>query len=363
MRRSSPGLLFLLAALPLLLAADLYKSNDFGMQLEPIHAWQRDSVQWVLEVQPKASGEVRRLLRDGKEVRRWQTSRASDGRREERELSDGVLTARRLYASGGDLLEEEQYSKGKLSQRSLFTYAGSRLVRVRVLSADGTLQYNKDYFYTSRGSLREVRETGAKEAGGLTRDSAYVAGRSGPAEEWNRNGDDLFVSRFDDRGRTVETEQRKGKDLVSREDFTYHKDSDGLLSSVEKLPGQGKVITRSYDSAGRLQSETASTGATAGVEIAYTRDEKGKVLRKLQRGADGLEEWRYTLDQAGKLTREDYYRRGSLEKATLYTGDNARTEELYQSGALFMKVYYEGDRRTREEVYADGKVVRERRYP
>jgi len=258
----------------------------------------------------------------------------------------------------GGLLEEDQYSKGKLTQKSLFTYASSRVVRVRVLNADGTLQYNKDYFYTSRGSLREVRETGGKDG----RESAFVAGASGPSEEWNRNGDDLFISRFDDRGRTVERERRAGKELVSREEFTYQKDTDNLLSSVEKIPGEGKTIRRSYDSTGRILSENVTVAGKVVEETGYARDDKGRVLRKLQRDADGLEEWRYTLDNAGKLTEEDYYRRGTLEKETLYTGDNTRTEQLYQSGVLFMRVYYEGDHRAREEVYDNGTMVRERKF-
>jgi antitoxin component YwqK of YwqJK toxin-antitoxin module len=361
-RARACALLFLLAAAPLLVAASTFRSNDFGMQLEPVQPWQRDSLTWVLEVQEKPNGEVRRLLRDGKEVRRWETSFAADGRREEREVADGKLAARRLYSSNGSLLEEDQYRKGKLAQKSLFTYASSRVARVRVLSADGTLLYNKDYFYTSRGSLREVRETGGKEGAELSRDSAFVAGSSGPSEEWNRNGEDLFISRFDGRGRTIEREHRTDKELVSREDFTYQKDSDNLLSSVEKLPGEGKVVTRAYDSGGRLRTESVTAGGKVVQEISYVRDSKGRVLRKLQRDAEGLAEWRYTLDQAGKTTEEEYYRRGALEKETLYTGDDTRTEQLYQAGSLFMKVYYAGDRRVREEVYVDGKVVRERKY-
>jgi antitoxin component YwqK of YwqJK toxin-antitoxin module len=361
-RAGSCALFFLLAALPLAAAATIYKSNDFGMQLEPIQTWQRDSLRWVLEVAPRANGEVRRLFRDGKEVRRWEISRAADGRREERDFIDDTLAARRLYSPGGDLMEEDRYTKGKLTQKSLYTYSASRVTRVRVLSADGALLYKKDYFYTSRGSLREVRETGGKEGGETTRDSAFIGGRSGPSEEWNRNGDDLFISRFDDRGRTVETEHHTGKELVSREDFTYQKDSNNLLSSVEKLPAEGKTVARTYDSAGRVQTESVAVGGKVTEETSYTRDDKGRVLRKLQRSANGLAEWRFTLDQDGKTTREEYYLRGALEKVTLYGSDDARTEQLYQGGVLFMKVYYEGGRRTREEVYADGKVVKERKY-
>ncbi len=360
MRNSSLLFVFLLAAFPLLAASAIYRSNDFGMQLEPVPSWRRDELQWVLEVTARANGETRRLFQDGKEVRRWETSRAADGRTEEQELAGGALVTLRRYAPNGDLLEEDQYSKGKLSRKSLYTYASSRVTRVRVLGPDGALEYNKDYFYASRGSLREVRQTGGQEE---TRVSAFVAGRSGPSEEWNRNGNDLFLSWFDDRGRTVEREHRTGKDLVSREDFVYRKDSVDLLSAVETLPGEGKVITRSYDSSGRLEAETMSVAGKVVQETGYGRDDKGRLTRELRRGASGLEEWRYTLDPAGKVTREEYFRRGSLEKVTLYGQDNARTEELYQGGSLFMKVSYKGETRTREEVYADGKVVKERSFP
>ena len=98
-------------------------------------------------------------------------------------------------------------------------------------------------------------------------------------------------------------------------------------------------------------------------ETTYTRDDKGRVTARARRSPHGLEEWKYTLDAAGKATREEYFRRGTLEKVTVYGEDNLRTEELYKDGELFLKVYFDGDRRLREEVYADGKLVRERSFP
>ncbi len=351
--------ILLVNAFPILAASQIYRSNEFGMQLEPIASWRRNELRFVLEVAPKAGGEVRRLFQDGKEARRWDVSSIADGRKEERESAGGALVARRVYGSNGDLLEEDQYGKGKLTQKSLYTYASSRVARVRVLGADGALQHAEEYFYTSRGSLREVRQTGGKEG---TRISSFVAGRSGPSQEWNQDGEDTFIARYDDRGRTLEREHRIGKGLVSREDFVYREDTDKLLSGVEKRPGEDKVITRGYDTAGRLQTEATSSAGKTIETIEYTRDEKGRVTRKQVRNQAGLEQWRYTLDDAGKVVREEFFRRGSLEKITMYGANDTRTEELYQAGALFLKIYYEGDRRAREEVYSDGKVVRERTF-
>ncbi len=355
----------LLSALPLSAAPAFYRSNDFGMQLEPLPPWRRSEFTWTLEVTTKPNGELRRLLSDGKEVRRWEISRGADSRREERELESGVLVARRVYSPGGDLVEEDRYEKGSLSQKSFFTYASSRLVRVRVVAADGSLVYTDDYLYTSRGSLREVRRASGK---GATRVSWFVEGRSGIAEEREQSGDDLYIARYDTHGRVVERETRAGKELVSREDFTYRADTGHpggqalLLSSVEKRPASGRTILRAYDADGRLQTETVSEGDKVIEETGYTRDDKGRVTRKLRRSSAGLEEWRYALDDKGKTTREEFFRRGSLEKITLYGPNDSRTEELYQGGALFLKVSYEGERRIREEVYVDGKLVRQRTF-
>ena len=341
-------------------AISIYRSNNFGMQLEPIPAWRRDESTWILQVSPTAKGEVRRLFQGGKEVRSWEISPTAGSGREERELADGVLAARRVYGPTGDLQEEDQYSKGKLTQKSLYTYASSRVSRVRVTGADGSVAYTEDYLYTSRGSLREVRRIEGKSE---TADSAFVTGSSGLSEERNQVGDETFVGRYDARGRAVERERSKGGQLVSREDFVYRGDTDHLESSVEKRLDQGRVISRSYDTAGRLQGETVSEAGKVVRETTYTRDDKGRVTKELRRSPSGLEEWRTTLDSAGKAARVEYYRRGSLEKVTLYGKDNLRTEEMYQGGAVFLKVYFDGDRRLREEVYEDGKLVRQRTSP
>ncbi|HVP17820.1 MAG TPA: hypothetical protein VMU36_02425 [Spirochaetia bacterium] len=354
-----------LCGMPLSAAPAIYRSNDFGMRLEPLPPWRRFETTWVLEVTAKANGEVRRLLQDGKEVRRWEISRAADSRREERELASGVLAARRIYSPAGALLEEDQYSKGSLAQKSLYTYASSRVVRVRVLAADGAVVSTDEYFYSPRGSLREVRRTSGKEG---THVSWFVEGSSGLSEERETSRDTVFIARYDTHGRIVEKESRTGKETVSLEDFVYRADAghsggrDLLLSSVEKHPGEGRVVSREYDTDGKLQRETISTGGKVVEEIQYVRDEKGRVIRKLRRGPAGLEEWRYVLDDNGKATREDFFSRGSLQKVTMYGANDTRTEELYQDGALFLKVYFEGDRRAREEVYVDGNLIRQRTF-
>jgi YD repeat-containing protein len=294
-------------------------------------------------------------------VRRWETSWSEDrSQKIERELAADVLAARRVYDAAGRLLQEEQYRGGALTQKSVFTYTGNKLRRMRVLDADGKVTATEEYDYLTNGSLREVRRTDASGGGML---SSFTFGSGGLAEERNTIGDTLFIARYDARGRVTSREQRKGGDRVLREDFTYRPDTDTLLSSRENAPPEGRVTDRRYDDAGRLIGETTSVRGVDAEVISYVHDDQGRVTAKTRRSPAGQETWRYTVAASGSVTREEYYRRGSLEKVTSYGEGKLRTEELYRDGDLFMKVSYDGDTRLREEVYVDGTLVRQRSFP
>lgn len=349
----------ILIALPALAEASVYRSNAFGMQLEPLPRYRKDEYRWVLEVARSAGGEIRKLFDNGKEARRWEVSGVAGGGTEEREIAGGSITARRLYSPAGELLEEDQYAKGALTKKSLFTYDASRLRRVRVLSADGKPVYTQEYFYTLRGSLREVRRT---EPGGSSRESSFVSGSTGLSEERNEIDDIAFISRYDNRGRVIE-KVKQGKDgVISTEELQYQEDSDHLLSSMEKEHGSGRTTERRYDKDGRLASETVTSGKKVLEENTYTRDDKGREIARMRRSPAGLEQWKESLDGSGKKIREEYLRRGSLAKVTVWGDGNTRTEELYESGQLFLKAYFDGDRRLKEEVYEGGKPVRTRSF-
>jgi len=338
-----------------------YRSNGFGMLLERIPAYKRNESTWIMGVEKTSAGEIRRLYDEGKEAKRWEISLIENGaKREERELDAGLLAVRKVYAKTGELLLEEQYADGELAQRSISTYAGSRLARLRVLSGDGSVTYTEEYLYTTRGALREVRRTGPS---GELRVSTFVSGAPGLAEERNAVGGEIYITRFDATGKTISRERRKDGERVSREDFLYRPGSDLLKSSMEMLPLERRTIARGYDDGGRLAFETISAGGKVVEETTYARDDQGRTLSKTRTSAAGLEEWRYHWGPDGKETREEYRRRGAQEKVTVFGTGNERTEELYQDGEPFLKVYYDGDRRTKEEVFEGGKLVRERSFP
>jgi antitoxin component YwqK of YwqJK toxin-antitoxin module len=352
--------LIAVSALPLFAQELVYRSNSFGMLLERIEPYRRDQSDWIMGVSRAGAKEIRRLYSKGKEVRRWEVSVSADGtQRIERELARDVLAARRIYDAGGNLLQEDEYTAGRLAQKSMFTYRGNRLARMRLLKADGSIVYTEQYVYGTSGALLEVRRT---EPGGGVRLSSYVFGPAGLTEERNATRDVTFVARYDTRGRLASREQRRGDATLSREDFTYRADSDHLQSSLVTLPGRNEQVVRHYDEEGRLVSENRRASGELAEEIAYTRDEKGRMTGKSRRTPAGLETWKYTLDGDGKTMREEFYRRGLLERVTIYGEGNRRTEDYYRDDSVFLKVYYDGDQRLSEEVFEGGRMVRERHY-
>ncbi len=359
MKRRTLASLFLLLLVSAGFSEELYyRSNSFGMRLEKIAPYRRDESPWVLGVLRSGSTEVRRLLDNGKEVRRWEIS-TDGGQTVERELAAGVLAARRVYGSTGSLLQEELYESGALKEKTLYSYVGGRLLRVRTLDPLGAALFSDEYVYASDGSLRAVRRTAPAGA----QRSSVVAGVGGIFEERTDLGDTLLLARYDAKGRVTSRERRRGGVTVSREDFVFRAGSDALESSTERRPGDGTLIERRYDDAGRLIQETTTGPAGVPAVTSWVRDDKGRAVSKSSRSAAGLEAWRYTLRADGSVSREEYFRRGSLEKVTIYGDGRQRTEELYREGELFLRAFYDGEVRLKEEVWSDGTLVRTRTYP
>ena len=336
-----------------------YRSNDFGMLLERIPSYLKDQNEWVLQIQRDGGSEVRRLLQDGKEKHRWETT-SGGKQRVERELVAGELVAVRIYSLTGELTDEEQYDKSGLTQKTRYTYGGGRLARTQAFDPDGALKWTEDYLYATNGSLREVRKTPATGSPSVSR---FVSGPSGVSEERDSANGTVRVVRYDRLGRPIERVLSNADGVSATEDLTYRGDSDTLSDSVEELSQQKQTVSRSFDDKGRLLTETTKAGPAVVEQVTYVRDDKGDVITKRRVSSAGQEVWNYTLAADGSVAKEQYLRRGVLQKITLYGTGATRTEELYQDGLLFLKVFYEGDNRVKEELYDHGRLLRTRTFP
>jgi hypothetical protein len=378
MRRSVRAALPMLFVLLVLLAARAsaevrwFRSDEMGLAIEPIPAFRADEFPWVLAVERSASAggwvETRRLLSGADEQRRWTFVRSADGRTEEREERAGVIAARRLIGSAGELLQEELFDNGRPSGRSVYEYASGRLVRMRAFGADGSLSSTVEYLTAPSGRLREVICWTASD--GSVRSASQAAGGSGTAaggaavsEERAREGDEWRTTRYDEAGRASEREQGDAAGLVWRQRLTYEGEGRTPVSSTTEWPGERKVISASYDAAGGEVEETTAVAGAVTERITWTRDEAGRVLVKRRTGAGGTEEVRTTWAEDGTLAREEYFARGTRVRTVIHTGPDERVEELFAEGDLFLRVTYRGDARVREEAVVDGAVVRERTFP
>ncbi|MGA2639667.1 MAG: hypothetical protein ABSG21_02040 [Spirochaetia bacterium] len=337
----------------------LYRSNDFGMPLARILPYQKDASRWVLRVSRGGLHEERHLYDNGKEVRFWEISwNREHTEKVEKETVGTVLAARRVYDASGDIIQDEEYTAGALSKKTLFAYVKGRLSGTRVLAGkDGRQISTEAYFYAANGGLREVRRN---VSAGETMVSSSVAGSSGLSEMRSSMGGSLFIERYDPFGKLINRERRDDGAPVSIEDFAYDPVSHAVISSVERLPAENGLIERLYDGAGRVSHETKSVKGAIREVLGYEHDEKGNLTSKTRRSSEGLEAWKYSYSDSGDLAREEYFKRGIREKVIVHGDGKLRTEELYRDDELFLKVFYDGDTRLREEVYSNGRIQRER---
>ncbi len=337
----------------------VYRSNGFGMAMGEIASYRRDEYEFVLEVDKKPGSEVRRLYKNGAEVRRWETVSIEDGKKRENEYEEGKLAATRMLGASGELLREETFLDGELRQKAVYEYVKGNPVGVKVTAADGTLVYSDELRLSTRGALREVRRTFA-DGGSAFSVFLGVSGVGG--EEWDSLAGITLVIRYDGRARAVEKEQWKGETLISAEKLVFRGDSDLLSESTEDRPESDTRVERIYDEQGRLSTERILVEGKLTEQTSFVWDGEGRNTEKRRRGPDGIEEWRYSYDASGTLELAEYFLRGSLAKKTYYTAKGERNEEYYREGEMFLRVYYSGDVKTREEVFEDGVLVRERSF-
>jgi hypothetical protein len=338
----------------------LYRSNGSGMLLEPIPSYRRDEYDFVIEVARTGARELRRLFENGEEVSRCEIALGEGGvKKEEKEFSGGIISARRVYGKTGEILLEEAYSEGKLQSVSNYQYADSRLSSVRVTDPDGGLIYSQKYLLSGEGALRRVVRT---DADGSTSSSVYFSGSEGVREERNTTAGITIVVRYDERGRTVGRERWEEDQITIREQFVFQSGSDFLESSTETRLPEGTLVESRYDEKGHMRTETVTENQKISERTDYSWDDYGHNTAKRKRSSLGIEEWRYFYDAEGNIAKEDYYLRGALEKTVVYTGKDERYEDFFREGEMFLRAYYSGGTKVREQVYENGTLVRERTF-
>jgi YD repeat-containing protein len=333
-----------------------FVSNDLGMALEEIGWYRREEFPYILMVETAGSRETRILLHQGEEMQRWEYEAG-----EQRVYRDSELEQIMRYDEGGRLIEEQLYSEGVLSQRTVYYYSRDMLERTETFAPDGSLLYRDFFKLSPDGELRRVKREDPRE------DQRFALGKGtkAAAEERYGNSRERRINRYDSQGRLVEREYWYEGRLMERERFQYRAEGGQLSRSTLEELSLERSTRSSYDEKGRVVLVEVSERGQQIERTVHRRDAQGRIVETTTRGPRGIESWSFEYDPEGQLAREEYRLRGSLEKITLYSKEGEerlRVEELYRESRLFMRVYYRSERKVREEFLKDGEVVRMREY-
>jgi hypothetical protein len=331
------------------LPAGWYRSDAIGLALEPLAGFKRGEP-WLLRVERSGELEVRTLLNEGKETKRWELSPGL-----ERVFTGGSLSEERSCDASGRLLVEKSFVGGQLSETARYSYGPSGLSAVETHGPDGQLRTRERYELGPGGELRRVRRESPGRPG--AEELALVSAGDRLFEERLRGGGRSLVSRYDSEGRVSSQETWKERELVESVEQIY---AGRLPVSTELTAGGTRTVTL-FDAQGRESSRRVSRGGKTLEEWSFSYDGAGNRVRAVRVDAHGTEQWSYFYDEAGSLQREEWRFRGQLSKVVRYV-EGGRVEELYRSGLPFLVVTYRGGVKVLEEFLEGGQVVRRRQF-
>jgi antitoxin component YwqK of YwqJK toxin-antitoxin module len=312
----------ILVLLMLLFAGDrlcaevsVYRSNSLGIELERSPSDRLAGSGYELRVETAGGTESARLYLDGEEVERWE----------------------RMLSPEGRLLEQEHYAS----------------------TDDGDVMlYREQYAYSPAGRLRETTRIYPE---GTVHITSYGFADSRLAEERILQGRELFVTRYNERGKLLEWAYYVSGELAQKKVWEYNGSGDVPRSLMLVDLSEDVTTYTRFDEEGRT-AEEEKTGSITEKTI-YQRNRDGQLTAKIKMGDRGREEWRYRYDENGEVEREDYYLKGALERSRVYAASDTWYEEIYRSGEVFLRISYQEGQKVKEEFISEGEVVRERRYP
>jgi YD repeat-containing protein len=331
------------------------------MLFEEIDPRTRDEHEYVLSVEERGRVQVRTLLSEGEEKKRWERTFHPNGAiREERTFTEGNLSTFHLYDGSRNLLEEVRYAEadGAAVTRSRYRYRGPELSSVEVFNGEDESLYRERYAYTKTGLLREIARS--YPDGSLQVSTFNFGGGEGLAETRSRQDSAIQIYRYDTLGRLTYLEVWDGASLISSKSWRYQS-NEKKPRTIEEYNRQLNLRTTQHlDDSGKLQKEEREGRIQE--QVFYIYDDEGRLSEKVITGSTGRVEWKYEYDDEGELLQERLYQRGSLEKLITHRGDDSWYEEIYRAGKVVLRIYYTGGKKTSEQFLIDGKVVSERSY-
>jgi antitoxin component YwqK of YwqJK toxin-antitoxin module len=337
---------------------EFYRSNALGMTLEKIPEYRRDEFSFVLSVEDGESGELRRLFRDGRQIKEYIRSYSPSGLLlEEQTSEDGILRKIRRFSERG-IREELRYENGELKERIEYIYEDGVLQNRKTYDETGALSAHFEYHYLADGRLEYVRQLMLEEK---AKEIRFHYDGEGIYAQWEGGSGEGELVRYNDAGRILSREGYRGDELIYRERYEYA-GSDAISSKIRKIifedfQKQDKII-RVYNDNEQLAEERLYHRGELVSETTSTYEE-GRLRSRMRRSGALLEEWIFDFS-ADRMVSERYLRNGEIEYTIAYGGSGIRIKEVYNEGEAVVRIHFEGGEKIKEEILEDGIPVRTR---
>lgn len=352
-------LILLAGLLPLAAEPVYYRSNWVGIAMEPINRVRLDEFEYVLAVDRSGDTTIKTLYRKQKAWKRWEIVADSRGRRvEEREYENNALTSRSTFDHKGRVKIEYRYIKAALDQRLVYAYSARGVDFVVTYDAHDTLLYTDEYQLAPSGRLRSMRRVFPDDSVAVIH---FTYGESIMVGEWEYRNGRVLDTQYNGNGQAQHREEWDGDTLLSVKDYEYDPQTGALTRETEKHLDDGTQHVSYYDGKGNLTRETEGKNNEPPVELSYGYQD-GRRISTRKKSSIGVEEWKFNYNAEGKLTSEEYYRRGFLQMRTVYTDPDSWYEEIFHDDEVIIRVYFVKEKKIREEFLQDGQVVRTREY-
>ncbi|MBN1698280.1 MAG: hypothetical protein JW881_12270 [Spirochaetales bacterium] len=338
-----------------------FRSNDIGMKFEEIDERNISGFSYILEVEKSGETETRRLFSGEKEVKRWELAFYNNMNiREERTFIDNKTDTIKLFDRKGRPTEEQVFSDASMVQKTRYFYSeGQTMNRSETYDPEGGLLYHEEYEYSEKGKLRNVRRT---RKDGNTDVSSYIYGEGRLVSEVFESGNEIKIVWFNSSGMINRSEVWRDDKLIRKKILTYSGTEGILTETQEEDLLEGLSYTIFFNKEGKMRKQVVKKKDKVVEELIYSYDNEGRQSKTERKSGNGLEEWIFSYNTKNELVREEYYRKGVIEKQTIYSDEVSYVEELFRKGELAIRIHYDDGEKVKEEFIDGGKVIRERTF-
>lgn len=315
-----------------------YEATAFGIPIREISSAQIEEFEYVLIYSESDNRVVRQLLKETKEIKKWERIIKWKDTYQETEYDKEHIVSI-IYVEGALIIREDLYFEGELSEIRRYTYENRELKGTTVENAKGELLYHNKYLTATNGRLARVVQSQPNKG-----DLIYSYQYSGnDLQHVITQESDLTINYRYKKGKLFSVEHKKGDQLL----FYKENPLEGVKKTIQKDTLSDLYIQNFYNTQNRIiQSITWKDNEKS--VASYQYDKKGNLIEKTIRSKGSTERYQYSY-QEEKLSTRSYYKNEELLKKALFSAPNDYVETLYRKGVPLFEITYKDNVKTKVE--------------